>query len=124
MSAQIDIILERREPGQGSWVRASTSTSDDRYRLSARSVNLTWRLRVKTLARPFPDELETNTEAKRLSAGLLLLACDGLGDPSREDTEFFCFSARTFLETMPIDIQYKITVYKKVIIFLKAEGIL
>jgi len=119
MSAQIDIILERREPGQGSWLAASTSTSDDRYRLSARSVNLTWRLRVKTLACPFPDELATNTEAKRLPAGLLLLAF-----PSREDTEFFCFSARTFLETMPIDIQYKITVYKKVIIFLKAEGIL
>jgi hypothetical protein len=78
----------------------------------------------KTLARPFADEFETKTEVKSLFVGLLLLACDGLGDPPREDTEFFRFNARIFLEITPIDIQNKITVYKQVIIFSKVEGIL
>src|SRR5262245_33363520 len=56
MSAHIDIISERSELGQGSWVRleeigrASTVTLDDRYRFAARSVNLTWPLCGKTLA--------------------------------------------------------------------------
>src|SRR5271166_6898273 len=50
MSTQIDIIRKRGEPGQGSWVRikeigkSSTPTLDDRYRVYARSVNLTWQL--------------------------------------------------------------------------------
>src|SRR5271167_2586259 len=50
MSTQIDIIRKRGEPGQGFWARieeigkAPTATLDDRYRFSARSVNLTWQL--------------------------------------------------------------------------------
>jgi hypothetical protein len=124
MSALIDVISERREPGQGCWVRVLTAISDDRYRSSARSVNLTLATSRKTLARLFADELETKMEVKILFADLLLLASDGLGDPSREDTEFFRLNARIFLEITPIDNQHQITVYKKVIIFSKAEGIL
>jgi hypothetical protein len=128
MSAQIDIISERREPVQGSRVRteeigkASTATLDDRYRFSARSVNLTWRLCVKRSLRPFANELETKTQVKSLfAAGSLLLACDGLGDLPLEDTESFRFCARIFLEITPIGIQIIITLYKKVIIIQK-EG--
>ena len=124
MSKQIDVVSERREPGKGSGVRGSTAISDDRYRFSARSVNLTLANSHKTFARPFADQLETKTEMKNLFEGLIILACDGLGDSSREDTEFFRFNARIFLEITPIDIQSTITVYKTVIIFSKAEGIL
>ncbi len=60
---------------------------------------------LKTLGRHFADELETKTKLKSLFAGLLLLACNGLGDPSHEYTEFLRFSARIFLEIKPIDIQ-------------------
>ena len=124
MSAQIDVISERREPGQRCWIRALTAISDDRYRSSGRSVNLTLATSRKTLARPFADELETKMEVKSLFADLPPLASDGLGDPSREDTEFFRLNARIFLKITPIDIQHKITVYKKVIMLPKAEGIL
>jgi len=58
MSTQIDIVPERRKPGQGSWVGGSTATFDDRYQ----------------------------DGSEKLLAGLLLLACNGLGDPSHEDT--------------------------------------
>jgi hypothetical protein len=123
MSAQIDIISGRSELGQGSRLRleeiakASTATLDDRYRFAARSVNLTWPLCVRRSLRPITDESETKKEVNSLFAHLLLLASDGLGDLSRGNTGFLRFSARKFLEITPIDIQHKITVYKKVIIF-------
>jgi hypothetical protein len=130
MSTQIDIIRELKEPGQGSWVRiggigkASTGTLHGHYRFSARSVNLTWQLganhqrtakvTIRSL-RPFANELETKTKVKSLFAGFLLLACDGVGDLPREDTEFFRFCARKFLEITRIDTLVGITVYKNVI---------
>jgi hypothetical protein len=113
MSAQIDIVPERRSQAKGS----GTATFGDRYRFSARSANLMCRI-----ARHVADELKM--ELKNLLAGLLLLACNGLGDPSHEDTVFLRFSARIFLEITCIDTQHKITVYTKVIIFSKTEGIL
>jgi len=75
----------------------------------------------KALVRPFADELETKTKVKSLSAGLLLLMCNGLGDPSHEATAFLGFSARIFLEITRIDIKHKITLYKKVIIISKGR---
>src|SRR5690349_9298896 len=72
MSAQIDIISERSELGQGSWVRleeigkASAATLDDRYRFDAQSVNLTWPLCVRRSLRPITDESEMKTEVKSL----------------------------------------------------------
>ena len=128
MSAQIDIISEYKEPGQGSWVRieeiakASTPTLEDRYRFAARSVNLTWRLCVKSSLRPFADELETKAEVRNFNARLLLLTCGGPGDLSRGNTKRFRLNARKFLEITPIDIPHKTTVYKKVIIFASKEG--
>jgi hypothetical protein len=129
MSAQIDIISECREPGQGSCVRieeiakASTPTLDDRYRFAARSVNFTWRLCVKSSLRPLADELETKAEVKNLFARFLLLVSEGLGDLSLGNMEFFCFRTRKFLEITSIDIQNTTTLYKKVIIFASKEGI-
>jgi hypothetical protein len=128
MSAQIDIFWECKEPGRGSCVRteeigkASTPTLDDRYRFAARSVNLTWRLCVKSSLRALADELETKAQMKNLIARLLLLACGGPGDLSRGNTECFRLNARKFLEITPIDTQYIITLYKKVIIFASKEG--
>ena len=121
MSAQIDIISERSELGQGSWVRleeigkASTATLDDRYRFAARSVNLTWRLCVKRSQCPFADELERKAARKRLFAGFLLLPCDSFGDLPREDREFFRFSGRMLLEISAVDTQIVTTLHKKVI---------
>ena len=128
MSAQIDIISERSELGQGSWVRleeigkASTATLDDRHRFAARSVNLTWLLCVRRSLPPITDESETKTEVKSLFAGFFLLGCDDLGDLPREDTDFFRISTRIFLQILPIDIQMMTTVYKKVIICPKRGG--
>ena len=99
MSAQIDTILECKEPGQGSCVRieeiakASRPTLDDCYRFAARSVNLTSRLCVKSSLRLLADELETKAGVKNLIARLFLLACEGPGDLSRGNTEFFRLSA-------------------------------
>jgi|SRR6516164_2407431 hypothetical protein len=118
MSAQIDIISERSELGQGSWVRleeiggASTVTLDDRYRFAARSVNLTWPLCGKMLAASICRRSEKSFSS------FLLLACDGFGDVPRE-REFFPFSARMLLEISAVDTQMITTVYKKVIISLK-----
>jgi hypothetical protein len=118
MSAQMHIILERSELGQGSWVRleeigkTSTATLDHRYRFAARSVNLTWPLCGKTLAASIWG-------SEKPFSSFLLLACDGLGDVSREGREFFPSSARTLLEISAVDTQILITLYKKVIIILK-----
>jgi hypothetical protein len=118
MSAQIDIISERSELGQGSWVRleeigrASTVTLDDRYRFAARSVNLTWPLCGKMLAASICRRSEKSFSS------FLLLACDGFGDVPREAGSFFPFSARTLLEISAVDTQIITTLYKKVIIFL------
>ena|SRR5438132_498744 len=138
MLMQIDIIRERKEPGQGFWVRiggigkASTGTLHGHYRSFARSVNLTWQLganhqrSAKATSRslsPFANESETKTKVKSLFAGFLLLTCDGVGDLPRERPEFFCFCARIFLEIRPIDIRMVITLYEKVIIFQKRGGV-
>jgi len=128
MSAQIDIISERSELGQGSWARseeigkASTAILDNRYRFAARSVNLTWPPCVRRSLRAITDESETKTEVKSLFAGFFLLGCDDLGDLPREDTDFFRISTRIFLQILPIDIQIMTTVYKKVIICPKRGG--
>jgi hypothetical protein len=81
----------------------------------------TWRKSPKNsegnvpLAASVANELETKTKVKsRFAAGFLVLACDGLGDLPREDTKFFRFSARIFLEITPIGT-IRITVYKKVV---------
>ena len=131
MSAQIDIISERSELGQGSWVRleeigkASTATLDDRHRFAARSVNLTWPLCVRRSLPPITDESETKTEVKSLFAGFFLWGADDLGDVPREGSEFFPFSARMLLEISAVDTQMITTVYKKVIISVKeGEGFL
>ena len=138
MSTQIDTTRERREPGLGSWVRiegigkASTGTLHGHYRFSARRVNLTWQLGANhqrtakvtfRSLRSLANELETNTKAKSLLGGFLLLACDGVGDLPRDGTEFFRFCARIFSEITPIDSQIKITLHKRVIIFKKTGGI-
>jgi hypothetical protein len=129
MSAQIDIISECKEPGQGSCVRieeiakASSPTLDDGYRFAEPSVNLTWPLCAKSSLRLLADELETKTEVQSLFVRLLPLASDGLGDLSRGNRGFFRFSTRKFLEITPIDISHKITIYKTVIIFARKEGI-
>ena len=94
---------------------ASTATLDDRYRFSARSENLAWRLCVKRSLRPFADELERKAAKKRLFAGFFLLGCDDLGDLPREDREFFRFSGRMLLEISAVDTQIITTLYKKVI---------
>ena len=102
MSAQIDIILERSELGQGSRTRseeigkASTATLDDRHRFAARSVNLTWPLCVRGSLPPIADESETKAEVKSLFAGFFLLGCDDLGDLPREDTDFFASAHEYF----------------------------
>jgi hypothetical protein len=97
---------------------ASTATLDDRYRFSARSENLAWRLCVKRSLRLFADQLERKAAIRRLIGGSLLLVCDGFGDLPREDREFFRFSARMLLEISVVDTQKETTVYKKVIIIL------
>src|SRR5262249_19779946 len=97
--------------------KASRPTLDDCYRFAARSVNLRSRLYVKSSLRLLADELETKAEVKNLIARLFPSACDGPGDLSRGNTEFFRFSARKFLAITPIDTPAEITVYKKVIIF-------
>ena len=131
MSAQFHIISERSELGQGYWVRieeigkAMATTLDDRYRFSARSGILAWRLCVKRSLRPFADELERKATMKRLFAGFVLLACDGFGDLPRQDREFFRFSGRMLLEFSAVDTQMATTVYKKIIIIVKeGEGFL
>ena len=69
MSAQIDIISERSELGQGPWVRieeigkASTATLDDRYRFAEPNVNLTWPLCVRRSPRPFAEEVKVFFQA-------------------------------------------------------------
>ena len=116
MSAQIDIVSELREPRQGSWVRieeigkASTATLDDCYRLSTPSENLAWRFGAKRPPRRFAKELQPKTESEKFFAGFLLLACDGLGDLPREDTESFRFSAR-MQKISAVDTQDITTVY-------------
>jgi hypothetical protein len=129
MSAQIDIITECREPGQGSCVRveeiakASTPALDNRYRFAARSVKVTWRLCTKSSLRPLADELETKAKVKNLFARLLLLACGGLGDLSLGNIKVFCFDDSKISRVTAIDIPYKITIYKKVIIIARKEDI-
>jgi hypothetical protein len=121
MLTQIDIIRERKEPGQGSWVRieeigkAPTATLDDPLlvlRGKRQSHMAIWRKSPKNtegnvpLAASVANELETKTKVKSLfAAGFLLLVCDGLGNLPRE----------YFLEITPIDTLAVTTVYKKVI---------
>ena len=95
--------------------KATAATLDDRYRFSARSGNLAWRLCVRRSLRLFADELEREAAIKGLIAGSLLLVCDGFGDLPREDREFFRFSGRMLLEISAVDTQIITTLYKKVI---------
>ena len=119
MSAQIDIISERSELGQGSWVRseeigrASTVTLDDRYRFAARSVNLTWPLCGKMLAASICRRSEKSFSSFLPFGVRRFWRC------TARSREFFPFSARTLLEISAIDSQILTTLYKKVITLLK-----
>ena len=140
MSTQIDIIRRRIEPGQGRCVRieeavkAPTPTLDDPllvFRDKRQSHTATWHKSPKNtegnvpLAASVANEFETKTKVKSLfAAGFLLSVCDGLGNLSREDTEFFRFSARIFLEITSIDTLVTTTVCKSVMPFQKRESLL
>src|SRR5262245_16731911 len=123
MSAHI--ISELRQLGQGSRVgiegigKASTAPLNERYRLSARSVNLNWQFRSKRSLRPFANQLEPKTEVKSPLQAFLFLACAGFGGSTARRQGVFRFSARMLLEISGIDTQIITTLYKKVIIFLK-----
>jgi|SRR6516165_9443159 len=116
MSTQIDIVPERRKPGQGSWVGGSTATFDDRYRFSARSANLICRI-ARDVADKFKMEVKNFWQAYSFWRATVLAI-------HRTKTRCLRFSARIFLEITRIDILYKIIVYKKVITFSKTECIL
>ena len=140
MSTQIDIIRRRIEPGQGCCVRieeavkAPTPTLDDPllvFRDKRQSHTATWHKSAKNtegnvpLAASVANEFETKTKVKSLfAAGFLLSVCDGLGNLPREDTEFFRFSARIFLEITSIDTLVTTTVCKNVMKFQKRESLL
>ena len=114
----IDNVINLTAVGDRERFEASVH---DCYRFAARSVNLTSRLCVKSTLRLLADELETKAGVKNLIARLFLLACEGPGGLSRGNTEFCRLIARKFLAKTPIDTPDEITVYKKVIIFLR-EG--
>jgi hypothetical protein len=116
MSAQIDIVPERRSQAKGPGSEGAAATFDDRYRFSARSANLICRI-----ARHVADELKTEVKNpwQAYSFGVQrswrsIARRHGVSP----------FQCTNFLEITRIDTQNKITVYKKVIMFSKTEGIL
>ena len=88
MSAQIDIVPERRSQAKGPGSEGAAATFDDRYRFSARSANLMCRI-----ARHVADELKM--ELKNLLAGLLLWRATVLAI-HRAKTRSFSISVHEF----------------------------